>query len=293
MSRDSLPTPIVSTDWLAAHLHEPWVRVVDASMYLPNAGRNAQEEYAQSHIPGAVFADIGWLSDERAMYPHTLPPADTFATRVGSLGIGSAHAIVVYDTSGQNFSAPRLWWMLRAFGHQEVAVLDGGFKKWTDEGRDVDALVPEVTRAAFEAHLDTDRVRDIAAMRQNVNSKAEQVLDARSPGRFEATEPEPRAGVRGGHIPGSVNVHYASLMNSDGTLRSKAELQQIVRKTGVDLNAPIVASCGTGVTACAVILALDVLGVSNTAVFDGSWTEWGSATDTPVETGPARAAAAH
>lgn len=293
MSRDSLPTPIVSTDWLAAHLHEPWVRVVDASMYLPNAGRNAQEEYAQSHIPGAVFADIGWLSDERAMYPHTLPPADTFATRVGSLGIGSAHAIVVYDTSGQNFSAPRLWWMLRAFGHQEVAVLDGGFKKWTDEGRDVDALVPEVTRAAFEAHLDTDRVRDIAAMRQNVNSKAEQVLDARSPGRFEATEPEPRAGVRGGHIPGSVNVHYASLMNSDGTLRSKAELQQIVSKTGVDLNAPIVASCGTGVTACAVILALDVLGVSNTAVFDGSWTEWGSATDTPVETGPARAAAAH
>lgn len=293
MSRDSLPTPIVSTDWLAAHLHEPWVRVVDASMYLPNAGRNAQDEYAQSHIPGAVFADIGWLSDERAMYPHTLPPADTFATRVGSLGIGSAHAIVVYDTSGQNFSAPRLWWMLRAFGHQEVAVLDGGFKKWTDEGRDVDALVPEVTRAAFEAHLDTDRVREIAAMRQNVNSKAEQVLDARSPGRFEATEPEPRAGVRGGHIPGSVNVHYASLMNSDGTLRSKAELQQIVSKTGVDLNAPIVASCGTGVTACAVILALDVLGVSNTAVFDGSWTEWGSATDTPVETGPSRAAAAH
>jgi thiosulfate/3-mercaptopyruvate sulfurtransferase len=182
--------------------------------------------------------------------------------------------------------------MLRAFGHQEVAVLDGGFKKWTDEGRAVDAQVPEVTRAAFEAHLDTDRVRDIAAMRQNVNSRAEQVLDARSPGRFEATEPEPRAGVRGGHIPGSVNVHYASLMNSDGTLRSKDELQQIVSKTGVDLNAPIVASCGTGVTACAVILALDVLGVSNTAVFDGSWTEWGSATDTPVETGPARAAAA-
>lgn len=293
MSRDSLPTPIVSTDWLAKHLHEPWVRVVDASMYLPNAGRNAQEEYAHSHIPGAVFADIGWLSDERATYPHTLPPADTFATRVGSLGIGSAHAIVVYDTSGQNFSAPRLWWMLRAFGHQEVAVLDGGFKKWTAEGRPVDAQVSEITRAAFEAHLDADRVRDMAAMQRNVNSKAEQVLDARSPGRFEATEPEPRAGVRGGHIPGSVNVHYASLMNGNGTLRSKEELQQIVSQAGVDLSAPIVASCGTGVTACAVILALDVLGVSNTAVFDGSWTEWGSATDTPIETGPARTTASH
>lgn len=287
MSRDTLPTPIVSTDWLAEHLHEPWVRVVDASMYLPNASRSAAAEYAESHIPGAVFADIGFLSDETAAYPHTMPPADTFATRIGSLGVGSAHAIVVYDTSGQNFSAPRLWFMLRAFGHQEVAVLDGGFKKWVAEGRAVDAKTPAITRAAFEAHLDTGRMRNIAAMRKNVENHAEQVLDARSLGRFEATEPEPRAGVRGGHIPGSVNVHYASLMNADGTMRSRDELQQIVKSAGVDTSAPIVASCGTGVTACNVILALDVLGVSNTAVFDGSWTEWGSAADTPLETGPA------
>lgn len=288
MSRDTLPTPIVSTEWLANHLHEPWVRVVDASMYLPNAGRNPQAEYNEKHIPGAVYADLGMLSDEKAKYPHTMLPADTFATRVGSLGIGSAHAIVVYDTSGQNFSAPRLWWMLRSFGHQEVAVLDGGLKKWLAEGRDVDAEIPEITRAAFEAHFDADRMRDINAMRKNVESKREQVLDARSPGRFEATEPEPRAGVRGGHIPGSVNVHYASLMNDDGTMRSREELQKIVNKAGVDTSAPIVASCGTGVTACNIVLALDVLGVSNTAVFDGSWTEWGSETDTPVETGPAR-----
>ncbi|MEO7362148.1 MAG: 3-mercaptopyruvate sulfurtransferase [Gemmatimonadaceae bacterium] len=295
MSSDTLPTPIVSTAWLADHLHEPWVRVVDASMFLPNAGRNAQAEYRERHIPGAVFAELGFLSDENAAYPHTLLPADTFATRVGSLGIGSAHAIVVYDTSGQNFSAPRLWWMLRAFGHQHVAVLDGGLKKWLAEGRDVDANTPEVTPATFEAHFDSDRLRDMAEMRNNVNTKREQVLDARSAGRFEATEPEPRAGVRGGHIPGSVNVPYASLMNNNGTMRSRDELAHIVKKAGVDTNAPIVASCGTGVTACAVILALDVLGVSNTAVFDGSWTEWGSATDTatPVETGPARNAAAH
>jgi len=289
MSRVALPTPIVCTDWLARHLREPWVRVVDASMYLPNAGRNAHEEFLAGHIPGAVFADLGWLSDERAPYPHTVPRADTFAMRAGSLGIGSAHAVVIYDTSGQNFSAPRLWWMLRTFGHQEVSVLDGGMKKWIAEGREIETILPEVTRAALEAHLDTTRLRDIAAMRANVVSHQEQVIDARSPGRFEATEPEPRAGVRGGHIPGSVNIHYASLVNGDGTLRSREELERIVKSAGVDTNAPIVASCGTGVTACAVVLALDVLGVSNTAVFDGSWTEWGSATDTPIATGPALA----
>ena len=286
MSPDTLPTPIVSTEWLADHLHQPWVRVVDASMYLPAAGRNALAEYKEQHIPGAVFADLGMLSDEQAPFPHTVLAADTFATRVGSLGIGSQHAIVVYDTSGQNFSAPRLWWMLRAFGHQSVAVLDGGLKKWMAEGRAVDANVPDVSPSAFEAHFDSGRMRDLAAMRHNVNSKTEQVLDARGAGRFEGSEPEPRAGVRGGHIPGSVNVPYATLVNSDGTLRSRDELQNIMDKAGVDTTAPIVASCGTGVTACSIILALDSLGVSNTAVFDGSWTEWGSAADTPVETGP-------
>ena len=289
MSRATLPTPIVSTAWLAQHLREPWLRVVDASMYLPNAGRNAHEEFLAAHIPGAVFADLGWLSDETAPYPHTVPPADTFAMRAGSLGIGSTHAVVIYDTSGQNFSAPRLWWMLRTFGHQGVAVLDGGMKKWVQEGREVETILPEVTRATLETHLDVTRLRDINAMRANVESGQEQVIDARSPGRFEATEPEPRAGVRGGHIPHSVNIHYATLVNGDGTMRSREELQKIVKDAGVDINAPIVASCGTGVTACAVVLALDVLGISNTAVFDGSWTEWGSAPDTPVETGPARA----
>ncbi|MGV3710515.1 MAG: 3-mercaptopyruvate sulfurtransferase [Gemmatimonas sp.] len=288
MSRVALPTPLVSTEWLAAHLREPWVRVVDASTYLPNAGRNAHEEYLAAHIPGAVFADIGWLSDEKAPYPHTVPAADTFATRAGSLGIGSSHAVVIYDTSGQNFSAPRLWWMLRTFGHQEVAILDGGMQKWVAEGRETEKILPEVTRAALEAHFDASRMRDIGQMRANVDSGREQVVDARSPGRFEATEPEPRAGVRGGHIPGSVNVHYATLVNADGTMRSPEELRAIFAKSGLDTSKPIVASCGTGVTACAVVLGLDVIGVRNTAVFDGSWTEWGSSADTPVETGPAQ-----
>jgi thiosulfate/3-mercaptopyruvate sulfurtransferase len=288
MSRDSLLTPLVSTAWLASHLQEPWLRVVDATMYLPNAGRDARAEYLAGHIPGAVFADIGWLSDEKAPYPHTMLAADTFATRMGSLGIGSSHAIVVYDSSGQNFSAPRLWWMLRIFGHQAVAVLDGGLPKWIAEGRAVDAAVPEVVPAAFEAHLDTSRLRDLSFVRDNIARQQAQIVDARSPGRFEATEPEPRAGVRGGHIPGSKNVHYARLVNADGTMRNASELRAIVADAGLDTAQPIVASCGTGVTACAVLLALDVIGDSNTALFDGSWTEWGSATDTPVETGPAR-----
>lgn len=288
MSRESMPTPLVSTDWLADHLHEPWLRVVDASMYLPNAGRDARAEYHEGHIPGAVFADIGWLSDESAAYPHTMPAADTFATRLGALGVGSEHAIVVYDTSGQNFSAPRLWWMLRVCGHQAVAVLDGGMKKWLADRRQTETVVPTPLPATFEAHIDVERMRDMAFMRDNILSGATQVVDARSAGRFEGTEPEPRAGVRGGHIPNSVNVHYAQLVNDNGTLRSATQLRQIVEGAGLDTKRPIVASCGTGVTACAVLLALDVMGDSNTALFDGSWTEWGSATDTPVETGPAR-----
>jgi len=285
-----LPTPLVSTDWLAAYLDDPNVRVLDATMYLPTAGRDARAEYAEAHIPGAVFADLGWLSDASAPYPHTLPAAETFAARVGELGVGSDDAVVVYDSSGQNFSAPRVWWMLRTFGHERVAVLDGGLRKWMAEGRSVTADIPEIVPRAFHATLNAARVRDIASMRANLTSHAAQVVDARSPGRFEGTEAEPRAGVRGGHIPGSVNVHYATLVNPNGTLRGPDELRAIMTKAGLDPNAPIVASCGTGVTACAVVLALDVLGARDTAVFDGSWTEWGSAADTPVETGPVQPA---
>jgi len=287
MTPPSLPTPLVSTAWLAAHLHQPNLRVVDASLYLPNAGRDARAEYDAAHIPGAVFADIGWLSDATAPFPHTLPDAGAFAQRVGALGIGSDDAVVVYDTSGQNFSAPRVWWMMRAFGHANVAVLDGGLRKWLAEGRDVTTDVTAVRPATFTAQLDATRLRGIEAMRANLEARREQVVDARSPGRFEGAEAEPRAGVRGGHIPGSVNLHYATLVAADGTLRAPDALRALVDSAGLDLSRPIVASCGTGVTACALVLALDVLGMRDVAVFDGSWTEWGSAPDTPVETGPA------
>lgn len=284
----TLPTPIVTTAWLAAHLGAPGLRIVDASAYLAAAGRNARAEYEVRHIEGAVFADIDWLSDETSSLPHTWPSAEQFSARIGSLGIGDADAVVVYDASGQNFSAPRLWFMLRAFGHERVAVLNGGLTRWLLDGRPVTAAATTVVPATFTARLDPSCVRDAAWVTGNIASGAEQVVDARSAGRFQAVEPEPRAGIRGGHIPGSRNIHYATLVNDDGTLRTMDELRTIAHDAGVDPTRPVVCSCGSGLTACAVLLAMDVLGARELALYDGSWTEWGGRTDTPVETGPAR-----
>ena len=280
-----LPTPIVSTDWLAAHLGDPSLRMVDATWHMPATGRKAREEYAAGHIPGAVFADIDALSDETAPYPHTLPAPAVFAARVGALGLGSDHAIVVYDSSAQHFSAPRVWYMLRTMGHVRVAILDGGLTKWKAEGRVLSTDAVAAAPATFSPAPHAAAWRDLSAMQANVASGAEQVVDARSPGRFQAIEPEPRAGVRGGHIPGARNVHYATLANADGTFKSAEALCSQFASAGLDLTAPIVASCGSGITACAVSLGLAVAGAQQVAVYDGSWTEWGSQPDTPVETG--------
>lgn len=284
---DLLASPIVSTEWLARHLGEPRIRPVDASWYLPSAGRNAIAEYAVAHIPGAVYLDLDAASDSSSPLPHTLPGADAFAAYVGALGIGDDDPVIIYDGSGVNLSAPRVWWMFRAFGHRRTAVLDGGIGKWRAEGRRVEGGHVRLPPARFTARLDASRLRDVPGVLAAATSGTEQIVDARSAGRFAGAETEPRAGIRGGHIPRSRNVPFASLVSADGTLLPPDLLRARFGEAEIALDRPVIASCGSGVTACALVLALELLGHPDAAVYDGSWTEWGGRTDLPAETGPA------
>ena len=277
------PESLVSTAWLAQHLADPDLRVVDASYYLPMQKRSARAEYDQRHIPGAVFFDIDEIADTSSSLPHMLPSPEKFASRVRKLGLGDGNRIVIYDSQGL-FSAARVWWEFRVFGHKDVAVLDGGLPKWIAEGRPVDDLPPQPRERHFTARLDHSQIRDKTQMMANLGARRDQVVDARPAGRFHARDPEVWPGRRSGHIPGSHNLPYLELLNpTDKTMLPAEQISARFRGAGIDLARPVVASCGSGVTAAVLALGLHLIGHRDVAVYDGSWAEWGLPGETPVE----------
>ncbi|WP_121061311.1 3-mercaptopyruvate sulfurtransferase [Chachezhania antarctica] len=280
------PTTLVSTDWLAAHLKDPDLRVLDGSMYLPGAGRDAVAEYDAAHIPGARFFDIDEISNHRSSLPHMAPPAEKFMSRLRAMGVGDGHQVVVYDGAGL-FSAARVWWMFRLMGKTDVAVLDGGFPKWVAEGRPVEDMPPMIRDRHMTVRVQNQLVRDVTQVSQASKLGDHEIIDARSAERFRGDAPEPREGLRAGHIPGSKNVPYGSLLDGDGTMKSADEMRAIFKAAGVDLSKPAITSCGSGVTAAILCLALERMGKTDYALYDGSWTEWGAFPTVPVETGPA------
>ena len=279
------PEALVETTWLAEHLNDPAIRILDGSFTLPGVNPSGPELYARQHIPGAIFFDIEEIRDTANPLPHMLPDEKTFAAAMSKLGVGTDHKIVVYDAFGL-VSAPRVWWTLHVFGHKDVAVLNGGLPKWLAESHPVSADAPKFPAAKFAAKLDRGRVRDKAQMLANLKSKREQVIDARSAGRFAGTAPEPRAGLRGGHIPGSLSFPSDQLIDKTARTVLPADvLAAKFRAAGVDPTAPTATSCGSGVTASALAFGMYLLGWPEPAVYDGSWSEWGLPGDTPVETG--------
>lgn len=275
--------PLVSTDWLAAHLGE--VQLVDATWFMPNEGREGHADYLAAHIPGAVFFDIDAVADRTVDLPHMLPTAEDFAEAAGALGLSRDAIIVAYDSFGVRSSA-RVWWTLRVMGFPKVFVLDGGLKKWLAEGRPTETGQAALPATNLSPSLEAGLVRDLGAVKNLLTSKAAQLVDARGAARFRGEAPEPRAGLRSGHMPGACNTPFDSLLNPDGTMKSAEELKALFRAAKVDLTAPIVTTCGSGVTASVVALALARLGREDVAVYDGSWTEWGGRPDTAVVTGP-------
>ncbi len=279
--------PLVTTDWLAVHIDDPKVRVLDATFKLPGVLPLPKEDYLKAHIPGAVFFDVDAVADHSSSLPHMFPSAEQFGRDVGALGVGDGDTVVVYDAGGW-VAAPRAWWMFLAFGHGDVRILDGGLKKWIAEKRAVDGGEVTPKPKSFRASFDDRRVRSIAQMVANLDSGREQVIDARPSARFAGSAPEPRPILRSGHIPGSRNVPYAGLFDAaTGAMKPLDELRKAFVGAGADMAKPIVTSCGSGVSALVLTLALYRLGVRGSALYDGSWSEWGLPDGPPIATGPA------
>ena len=278
------PKVLVSTDWLSSRLSDPEIRILDATWYLPNVDRDAKAEYDQSHIPNARFFDIDDVSDHRSDLPHMVPPVEKFMSKVRKLGVGDGHQIVIYDSHGL-FSAARVWWLFKVMGQKNVAVLDGGLPKWLSEGRTVDSSPPLIRDRHMFVKYHDEMVKDVTQVSSASKLGDYEILDARSAGRFRGEEPEPRPGLRAGHIPGSKNIFYGDLLNEDGTLKSRDELVEHFKAKAVNLDKPVITSCGSGVTAAIINLALDRIGKTDHALYDGSWTEWGMYPTVPVETG--------
>ncbi|KAA8523432.1 hypothetical protein F0562_009855 [Nyssa sinensis] len=296
--------PVVSVDWLHATLPEPGVKVLDASWYMPDEHRNALQEYQVSHIPGALFFDIDSISDQTTNLPHMLPSEEAFAAAVSALGVKNKDGVVVYDGKGI-FSAARVWWMFRVFGHDRVWVLDGGLPRWRASGFDVESSVSSVAilkaRAAseaiekvyqgqtvgpitFQTKFQPQLLWTLEQVKKNIKDRTHQLIDARSKARFDGTTPEPRKGIRSGHVPGSKCIPFPQMLDGAQTLLSADELKKRFDQEGISLDNPVVTSCGTGVTACILALGLHRLGKTDVSVYDGSWTEWEAQSDTPVST---------
>ncbi len=277
-----VPT-LVETEWLSSVLDDSSIRVVDATWHLPTTDRNGIDDYRNGHIPGAVFWNIDAVADPSSNLPHMIPDEAEFERHMRELGIGSEHHVVVYDAVNM-MTAPRVWWTLRTFGHDRVSILDGGLTKWVVEDRALSSAEAKIQDVSFKAHFNPAMIRSLQAVRNISDTNSALLLDARSPGRFKGIEPEPRPNCRPGHIPGSKNLSFTKLIDSEtGTLKPVAEIKTLIDEFGVDPDKPVVTTCGSGITACVLALGLHIIGFTDVAVYDGSWTEWGSRTDTPVE----------
>ena len=280
---------LVSTQWLAVRLNDPSILIVDASYFVPGGIAPAKAQFAEGHLPGAYFFDINDVADPNGRKDHTFPTAAIFAAKVGALGITNAHHIIAYDYMGGACAAARVWWMFRHFGHAKVSVLDGGLKKWKAENRALSTEDPKVLPAYFDTVATRSIVRSCTDMQANIVAKTWQTVDARGAGRFEGTEPEPRPGLRSGHIPSARNVPFATLLESSTqTFKDKAAIKKAFISAGVDLSKPITTTCGSGVTACTVALGAYLVGKTDVNIYDGSWLEWGADSTLPLEAGPAK-----